>query len=87
MEFATQYEPSNYVGEINDGSVFTVPDESMSPAEILERFVRDMPLPMTQQPSGTVQGDLDVEPMPMQGQEFDPLEQMQELMEAKQKQP
>lgn len=84
MEFATQFTPSGYKGEVNDGKVHTVPDDAMSPAEILDRFVRDMPLPMSQQPSGTVQGDLDVDAFPMQGQEYDPLEQLQDLEAAKQ---
>lgn len=51
----------------------------MSPKDILARFTRDMPLPESSTSTGTVQGDLDLDAFPMQGQEYDPLEMLQEF--------
>lgn len=82
MNFQTLYNKHIYEGEYNDGTSLTVPNDAMSPKDILRRFVRDMPLPQTSENSGTVNDNLDTEPFPMQGQEYDPLEMYDEFMSA-----
>lgn len=66
-------------GETNDGTLHVVPNEALSPKEILRRFVRDMPVPQTSQASEFANDDLDSEAFPMQGQEFDRLEELDKL--------
>lgn len=79
MIFQTLYNPQTYTGETNDGTLFTVPNDAMSPKDILARFIRDMPVPETSTPTGTVNDNLDNDAFPMQGQEYDKLEMLDEL--------
>lgn len=79
MDFQTLYKPHVYEGEFNDGTNYTVPNDAMTPKDILARFVRDMPVPQTSVPSGSVNDDLDNDPFLLQGQEYDRLEVMDVL--------
>lgn len=81
MEFQTLYKHFQYPGETNDGTLHVVPNEAMSPKEILRRFVRDVPVAQTSKPLEIANDNLDNDPFPMQGQEFDKLEEMDKLMQ------
>lgn len=82
MEFQSIYNKFNYQGESNNGQLHVTPNEALSPKQILQRFVRDMPLEATSQGLEVANDDLDNEVYPMQGQEYDPLEERDKLMEA-----
>lgn len=81
-DFKTQFDISTYIGEVNDGTIVTVPDDAMSPKQILERFVRRMPVAATTKSTGYVNDDID-NPLPYQGQEFDRMDFEQDLLEQK----
>lgn len=85
MVFQSIYNHDSFIfqGEENDGTLHVVPNEALSPKQILDRFVRDMPVPATSHDSGICNDSLDNEAFPMQGQEYDPLDVMNEIMQSK----
>lgn len=76
--FTTQYSKIIQECEAHSGDNYTLPNQALSPQEILDRFVKALPVKQTSQPTGQVNDDI-TSPSLFQGQEYDVMDVHQYL--------